>query len=106
MIKIDGSTRRVYLGKKNVIKIPLLNKKEVKWMVNYLAHRFVSEIKMNHSLAESLKSCERTGRTYRNLKGLFDNWYEDIFSRKLGDLVVPVKFSLFGFLNIMDRGAP
>jgi hypothetical protein len=38
--------------------------------------------------------------------GIRANILEKRFSAKLGDLVVPTRFSLFGLINVMDAAAP
>ena len=48
------------------------------------------------------------GRGFRNdfLRGIFENWREAHYSKTLGEIAVPTRFSFLGIFNIQDTAQP
>jgi len=101
MYIVKGTYRIAFIGKRYAFKVP---KVTPRMMAQDVYDSFAGSW---HSLSHSSLKDIFAGRTNvpprsESFAGIRANLLERRFSARLGDIVVPTKFSLFGLINVMD----
>ena len=102
---IKGTNRIAFVGKRYAFKVP---KVTPRMLVQDVYDSFAGTWHgLTHAkLKDIFAGRSNTTPRAESLEGIRANILEKRFSSKLGDIVVPTRFSLFGVVNVMDAAAP